>query len=240
MGFLAGVFMKKINEAQIKKVVSEIFETYFHGTSSYNAGSLHKNGLNSGSAIKNVGGSNSGDFSSASGRSYITKNQANAVRYGMMSKHPDGYGHVFEFEPDENVEFGIDEDEMGSFLCSYFNGKVKNLPFRTNLLDNLSAQEKHLIKQGDFRGFTSCKKIIDKLSRNEIKNLSSYIRDNGLPYFQNATTTANLKHTKHYRFKQPSEDEFDDMTNFLKYGDKGIMNNLNNYYLKNREEVNYF
>lgn len=228
----------KIADEQINRVVSEILETYFHGTSSYNADSLHKNGLNSGSAIKNVGGSNSGDFSSAPGRSYITKNQANAVRYGMMSKHPDGYGHVFEFEPDENTEFGIDEDELGSFLYGYFNGKIKSLPFNPKLLDNLSTQEKQLIKKGDFRGFAACKKIIDRLSRYEIKALLNYTRDNGLPYFQNATTTANLKHTKHYRFKQPSKDEFDDMMNFQKYGDEGIMNNLNKYYLKNREEVN--
>ena len=209
---------------------------YFHGTIGTNADGIESNGLNSKYKKTNVGGGDDA-FASAQGRSYLTSDLGNAVRYAMMKRGNDGYGHVFEFDVDDDENLGIDEDELGSFLYQYLNGNVKKLPFRKNLLDMLTNSEIQGIKKGDFKAYTACKKIIDNLNNNEIVHLRLQKRNDNSVYFKNATTQKTIKPSKHYRFPYPSEKEYADMTDFQKHGNN-IMNNMADYFQKNKEDVN--
>lgn len=189
-----------LNEKVIKGVIADILNEikYYHGTPSKSAAeSIMKNGLGNGTLVVN-GGAGDG-FESAQGRQYITKSSGNASRYATMMNDGDEDGYVLEFDVDENNEnVGVDEDEVGHIIYSYLHGKCQ-LPFRRALLGCLSQEELNAVKQGSFKGFAACKKIIDNLSREEIVRI--------IQSSHNATISSNIKPTNCYSLRRPSQDE---------------------------------
>ena len=227
-----------IREIIVKTIKKYLKETnYYHGTSAKNASGISKNGLNASNAVELIGGSKDGEFASAKGRNYITNSPANALRYGLMSDGDDDV-HIFDFEEDEYDEkFGFDEDELGYVTFLYLNKRIPFLPFNTKYLNFLTKNEIEGIKRGEFKYFTATKKFLDKITTEEKNKLLSLKDEKGNNIIKNLTSTSNLKPTGHYTVKRPSKDEYSEMMNFKKYGNEGIIDNLKNYYLKNRRKV---
>ena len=215
----------RIIRNNIRSFINE--EVYYHGTVTQNADGIHRNGLNPSMKQTNVGGGND-EFASGEGLSYLTKNKGNAYRYSLMGNDSDEYSHVFECNSDDIKNQKCDEDEIGSLIYNYYIGKIKELPFNRGLLKLLTPNELNLIKQGNFKGYTACKKILNQMTQNDIRRTLSIVN--------NMTTPDNVRHRKHYRVKRPSSEEYQEMMNYQKYGNR-IMDNLAQYYDKNKEEV---
>ena len=195
MGNLNKIITNVINSFLIKEGV------YYHGTPyADSAKSIQNTGLG-GSQTQhyNGGDSNGGIFASAQGRQYLTKNGGNAMRYATMMQGEEPYGHVFEFNTDDNTQLGVDEDEFGSIIYKFLNKQINSLPFRHQLLNLLSQDELNSIRQGEFSGYAACKKIIDKLSQQEIQQV--------LQQTNNATTSQVLKPSKHWIVPRPNEEQ---------------------------------
>lgn len=223
---------------RIRDIVHDvIMETmYYHGTSSANAGGIISNGLNGGTPEELIGGSGEDGFESANGRSYMTSDYGNALRYGLMSKGNDDV-HVFGFDVSPDAEdTGLDEDELGHYLHQYLNGKINSLAFDKKYLSLLTRKELEGIKSGNFLAYAATKKLIDRLTRDEINRLVNSKDNNGNPLFRNLTVKGIYKPTSHYTVRRPNPEERDRMTNYRKYGDK-TMEYMRDYYMKNRKQM---
>lgn len=223
-------------EGNIRDIVHGVLMEvmYYHGTSSANAGGIVNNGLDSRHAVERIGGSGEG-FESAAGRSYVTSDYGNAMRYGLMSDGDDDV-HVFGFDvtPDGDG-VGLDEDEVGSYLYMYLNGRLcDGLAFDRKYLSLLSPEELKGIKSGSFRAYAATKKLIDRLTPEEVHRMLNARNKNGNPIFRNLTVSGNHKPVSHYTVRRPNEDERDRMYNYRKYGDK-TMEYMRDYYMKNRK-----
>lgn len=187
-----------IIEAITKRIVNEV--KYYHGTPDRTAAdNISSNGLGNSSSLKPNGGDSNG-FESAPNRQYLTKSVGNATRYATMMNGDDAQedGYVLEFDVDDDVELGVDEDEIGSIIYKYLNGNGQ-LPFRKSLLSKLTQQELRQIGNGEFSGYAACKKLIDSLTDEEIKQTLSVCN--------NATVSKHIKPTACHSVRRPSQDE---------------------------------
>lgn len=232
-----------LTENQIEQILKEVKrriineDFYYHGTSAKNANGIVRNGLNSNMASERIGGNGSGDFESAQGRSYMTSDPGNALRYALMSDGNDDV-HVFDFNTSyNNPQAGFDEDEVGRYIYLYLNGKINNLGFNKNYLNLLTPEELQGIKRGEFKYYTAAKKIIDKITQDEKAQMYNARDNNNNFVFNNLTVKGNMQPQNHYTVKRPTPEQYQEMTNYQKYGN-GVMDNLRNYYFKNRKRVN--
>lgn len=177
---------------------------YYHGTPYKSAvENIKKHGLGGNNVEKLVNGGVGEGFESADGRSYITKNKGNAFRYASFMSGDEDYVYVLEFDVDDD-DLGLDEDEVGHVIYRYLNGKCE-LPFRKTLLKYFTKEELYGIKKGSFSSFASCKKILDRLTKDEIKQMLS------LPETRNATTHKNVKPTAQWSVKRPNKEIRDEI-----------------------------
>ena len=230
------IIRRNIKESAYRKNIME--SIFYHGTSSKNAKSIERNGgLNADLAIERIGGTTTdGGFSSAQGRNYLTSDPGNALRYALMSDGEDDV-HVFAFyTTSDSEDSGFDEDEIGHYLYLYLNGEIDDLGFDKRYLKYLTKEELRGIKDGDFHYYTAAKKIIDRISEEEKSQIYDAKDKNGDFIFRNLTVRGHIIPTKHYTVRRPTQREYNEMMNYKKYGNR-IMDNLRDYFFKNRKEV---
>lgn len=177
---------------------------YYHGTP-WSSATEHICAVGLGGGEFRNGGVDKG-FEPASGRSYVTQSVGNATRYAVTMSGDEPYGYVLEFSLSP-CELGVDEDDLGSIIYHYLSKDIKELPFRKELLDYLNEEELESIRKGEFFGYASCKKIIDKLTSEE--------RLTVLGMSGNATVwdERRVKPLKVYRVKRPRPDEVKELLN---------------------------
>ena len=179
---------------------------YYHGTPWKSASEcICAVGLGGGK-VRN-GGVDKG-FDPASGRSYVTQSVGNATRYAVTMSGDEPYGYVLEFSL-APCDLGVDEDDLGSIIYHYLSKDIDKLPFRMELLDYLNKEELESIRRGEFFGYASCKKIIDKLTSEERLTVL------GMSPSGNATVwdERRVKPLKVYRVKRPRPDEVKELLN---------------------------
>lgn len=177
---------------------------YYHGTP-WSSATEHICAVGLGGGTVRNGGVDKG-FEPASGRSYVTQSVGNATRYAVTMSGDEPYGYVLEFSL-APCELGVDEDDLGSIIYHYLSRDIKELPFRKELLDYLNEEELESIRKGEFFGYASCKKIIDRLTSEE--------RLTVLGMSGNATVwdERRVKPLKVYRVKRPRPDEVKELLN---------------------------
>lgn len=188
----------KLNKEDLSKIICEVVRTVYHGTPfRSSAEGIMRDGLGAAKEVRFNGGLG---LPSGEGRQYLTSSPGNAARYAIMNdEEPEGY--VFQFDIDDSDEsFGADEDELGSIIYKYFNGTLPGeLPFRKELLGYFNNDELDSIKRGEFSGFSTAKKIQDKLTNKE--------RQAVLAMVNNLTTKSVIKPTQVWAINKPDEEE---------------------------------
>ena len=188
----------------------------YHGTPfAKSATEIMKNGLKTKGDFIKVGGS---EFESMQGRSYLTSELWNAIRYSFMQPDwvnkdwesyikEEPYGYVFEFE-NIKQELLPDEDAIGSIVNKFLVDGENS--FIKKYLDGIDQELTQEVKDGSFEAFAKVGKIIEpKLTEEDRMN----VINNSFTF----TTDKNMAPIRLYKIKKPPIKFFNKQKDYIKW-----------------------